>query len=141
LPNLGALLAIAGAACAGPSFHLDAPAAAQTFVDGRRSAPTIRPVPYYGTCVVDALPRLDGARARDFSHTHSRTIVEFREPVTPWLFPLDWPLELLGRVFSAPKVYAVRAELADNPTPLAVGYLPSDLQEIRDRALAARAER
>lgn len=131
------LLLLACCGCAGPQLELAAPEGASVWLDGRQVAAGKRPIPYYGECEVDAFPR----DAEDLDRTWSHTKVAMPEPVTPWLYPLDLPLELLRRVVAGPTTWQVRAELPPNPTPLVVGYQPTDSEPLRQRAKQARLQR
>lgn len=99
----GMALVVAGlAACSAPRWQVDAgPEDTRLFVDGRaRSSRRIEgPIPYYGVVDLAVVPDLD-ARSPDRIplRTH-RAKLAIDEPVTPWIFPFDFVLEMLEAPF------------------------------------------
>ena len=133
------------ASCAGPRLRVESePPSASILLDGEPLRPNKKkkesdvPLPYYGAMVIDAVPPLPRPGApSDLMAT--RRIVRVDEPITPWLFPLDLPLEIVTYPFRADTT-EVRVELDRRP-PLTPGeYLPST-DEVRTRARRAQVER
>jgi hypothetical protein len=161
-----ALLATASlAACKGPALHVQNPERHEVFVDGRRLAPPdpraealarqrrgdepaapegvdVVPYRYYGTTTLDVVPADQGGYA-DFAHRPQRAAVAIDEPVTPWLFPLDFPLELLRRVAlgAEPTTAAVALPVVPPEQRIDLEIAPADATALGDRARAARIRR
>jgi hypothetical protein len=56
---------------------------------------------YYGTSRLDTMPLVrEEHGVPQFEHVPSSEWIEIPEPVSPWLFPIDFPLEVLGRAFT-----------------------------------------
>jgi hypothetical protein len=130
-------------ACTGPALHVANPERHRVFVDGVATAARELPFRYYGTAVWDALPA-DDARGRAVWQTQpTRQHVELPAPVTPWLFPLDFPIELIARaVHGRPDVHTtVAVDAADHAKTLATWMLNLELAAVVQRAKAARATR
>lgn len=130
------------AACAGPRWTVAPPAEAVVFVDGRQAGAgpgpeaISMPLRYYGTTAVDALPAPDP----DFPTAPLRQLTVTDEPASPWLFPLDFPIECVVRLFADTPPVPLAVGLRTNP-PTEVGDEPADLDLIRARAFAARTSR
>jgi hypothetical protein len=141
-----ALFVAALAACRGPSLVIEAqPSDARIFVDGREvgAGRAVLAPTYYGAHRLAAVPPAPGPGPQDASapewRAAERTAV-LREPVTPWLFPLDFPLELLAQLWQGPPD-PVPLEL--EPRPVA-GAPPAEQDALADEpaeiaALRARA--
>ncbi len=125
-------------ACSGPSLsvHADGP----HFVDGQRLERDALPFRYYGTAVVDALPRDDARGRPDWSRSPSRTLAPLPPPAPRWLFPFDLPIELLQRALSGADDRSVTATTEPAGEVVVEGYQP-ELQPLRLRAFAARIDR
>lgn len=135
---LGALLA----GCTGPQLHLVAAGPDRVFVDGVETGATSLPFRYYGTTRWDALPAdVDGFA--DFARQPGSATVPLPAPASGWLFPLDFPLELLSRAVYGRGDTTVHLELSPTPPEqLAVPeILPEAVGELSARARAARSER
>jgi hypothetical protein len=99
------------------------------------------PFRYYGATRWDALPRDLGDNA-DFNHRPTSRIVQLPAPVSPWLFPLDLPLEILSWVVSGPTQHTTTVAVDITPPEQRVGETaPVDLGSFADRARAARSQR
>jgi len=131
------VVAALGAACTGPSLHVDNPGDHPFFVDGVEAKAGTRSFRYYGTTRVDALPAdgKDRMARPDWSHRPTSQMVEVPHPATPWLFPLDLPLELLSRVFHGRGDVTAVVGVEPSATP------PSTATETSNLELAAMAER
>jgi hypothetical protein len=136
------VLAAAVAACTGPSLTIES--RDPTFVDGRRidqgeAAATTLPFRYYGTTLVDTLPR-DQDGAADFQRRPTRAAVVIDEPVTPWIYPFDFLGEVILRVTGShgDQHFTSAARPAPGPTAAPTS---ADLGRLTQRALAARLER
>jgi UDP-N-acetylmuramoylalanine--D-glutamate ligase len=87
------------AACAGPRLAIGRPPdAGACHLDGRVLTAGAVPLPYYGTAVLDAFPAPGDGGPREFERLPARVAVPMPEPTSPWLFPLDLPLEALARL-------------------------------------------
>ncbi|GAB4155151.1 MAG: hypothetical protein Fur0037_23630 [Planctomycetota bacterium] len=128
------------AGCSGTSWVLEAPAGSEVLVDGRREERSILPARYFGTVVVDALPVATGDALGTFTRGPGRRSTMVGEPVSPWLFPLDFLLELAARLFGTTREVRIEASLEDEPERV-VGFPPSGMDQVRGRALAARVLR
>jgi hypothetical protein len=117
------LLAVAAAclpACAEPSWHVGAePAGARLFVDGRHRHPSPQTgkIPYYGTAEIAAVPPVAARDADGHRQAIARGKLVIDEPVTPWLFPLDFVFEM------------ARLPFVDDPVPTLVMTAPPRLDE------------
>ena len=127
------------AACAGPSWTVAPPPDTQVFLDGRREPRLELPARYYGTTTIDAVPTPTPELDR-FTRAPERRLTTHDEPVTPWLFPLDFPLECLVRLFAGTPPLPLDAAVQEN-TPPPTGFLPSEQDLVRARAFAARSAR
>ena len=129
--------------CAVPEIRIHAePEASVPFLDGQALPPVVKdvplPAPYYGTARVGArMPGdLPGRRRRDQT---VEAVLE--EPISPWLFPLDFVLEVLTYPFRGDRYSTyVAIELPERPEILP-GVTPREMPAIRARAEAARRER
>jgi len=136
------LLALAmGTACEGPSVDLTAPADTLVLVDGRATAPGSLPFDHYGTRTLDAVPLAAEGTLAEFARVPARTTVTLEEPVTPWIYPLDLPVEFVLRWAKGTEQAQWQAADAANPQPVAPGKQPADLDGLRQRAMAARSAR
>lgn len=134
--------ALALGACTGPSLQLVDAAADTVFVDGVETGATTLPFRYYGTTRWDALPAdVDGFA--DFERLPGSATVALPAPVSGWLFPLDFPLELAARLLRGRGDVTARIELpATPPDRIALPeILPETIGAMSARARAARSER
>jgi hypothetical protein len=136
------LFAGSGAGCTGPGTHIDNPAGHVCFVDGRHETATDLPFRYYGTSRVDALPA-DTKGRPDWDRQPASQVVEHPAPASPWLFPLDFPIELVRRVWSGREDRTVVIELAPTPPEQRVlpEVRPTGLDAVEERARQARIAR
>ncbi len=120
------------AACTGPSLHVDNPSRHDVFVDGVATPAAVVPFRYYGTFAIDTLPadRADGKP--DWDHRATRALVPVPAPVSGWLFPLDFPLELADRLLHGRR---------DRTVPVAVDRAAAAGEQLTAEALAATAAR
>ena len=126
--------------CAGPSLEVATdPADAELFVDGRLTAAG-EPLPfrYYGDILLHAEPPMEDG---EFRHLGLRQTVSVSEPVTPWVFPLDFLAEVIMRPFTGAEDQSVTLGLSENPTRVLEGLEPAGAQGIRARSFRARADR
>ena len=154
------LLAAAAAACntPGPRLRLENPERHAVFLDGRRVATERAPdaarapdalpdgvaeVPfrYYGATRWDVLPTVsedDGVPR--FDRAPQSAVVALPPPANPWLFPLDFPLELIRRTWSGRRDVVVEVRAA--PKEPLQGEIPQEtFGELSARARAARGAR
>ncbi|MEO6596242.1 MAG: hypothetical protein ABIP94_15950 [Planctomycetota bacterium] len=135
------LAALAAAACTGPSLHIDNPDAHRVFIDGvEQTTPELK-FRYYGTTRWDAQPAPEDGRP-DWSLQPASELVAVPEPASPWLFPLDFPLELLRRaVRGREDTTAAIALPATPPEQLLSAEAAPSLLQVTERALQARISR
>jgi hypothetical protein len=122
------------AACAGPRIRVDSiPAPATLYVNGHVAGRTPKRMlaPYYGGYRLEAqLDRPEPSGARNADAT-----VELAEPVTPWIFPLDFLVEALLAPFSDRELQ-VSLPLLRNEDALAPAQGGQDALLERARSLA-----
>lgn len=140
---LAALLAVLACApaCTGPAMHIDNPDHHRVFVDGFEQRASDLPFRYYGTSRWDAQPAPKDGRP-DWSLQPASGAVPIPAPAPMWLFPFDFPLELVQRALHGRQDVAAVIQLP--PTPpgerMDVEATPN-LVQITERALQARIER
>ncbi len=105
------------------------------FVDGARVPTPSLPFRYYGVARWDALPKDNDGRA-DWDHVPTSEPFVIRPPASPWLFPLDLPLELLARAASGRPDTTI--EIAVRPRP-ADPRSEREFTNAESTAVAARA--
>lgn len=133
------------AGCANPRIAITVdPPDSLVFVDSRsvpRSADgsTVLPLSYYGTMSVSGRQaKSDNEFIVLFDQTKKVTV---DEPFSPWLFPLDFLLEVATYPFQdSDYIHSVHIELADRP-PIVDRATPENLQPIRARAKRALLDR
>lgn len=141
--RLVAVLATVAGACTGPTLRVENPGGHPLFLDGLAAKPGTKPFRYYGTTRWDALPA-DLPKGRpDWQHRPTSQHVAVPPPVSPWIFPLDFPLELLVRLANgradATTVVAVEPVAPDPRTETEIANL--ELAALTQRALQARVAR
>jgi hypothetical protein len=142
-------------ACTGPATVLHNPDGHRVFVDGVEVA---APKPgkdtdlppgeqrlrfrYYGTSRWDAAPAdVDGRP--DWDLQPASAPIELAAPVSPWLFPLDFPLEIARRAFVGRGDHQAAIVLPETPADLIVPaeVPPSGLGQLLERGETARIQR
>lgn len=139
---LAVVCAALGAGCTGPSTYLDNPGNHPVYVDGQAEPRTELPFRYYGTRQFDVVPA-DEARGADFGRRPERRAVVMPPPASLWLFPLDFPLELIQWVFvgqNEPTVVIAPPEVPSEER-LSPDFKPVGLELVTERALQARISR
>jgi hypothetical protein len=151
--GLSLLCALLFASCQGPSLTVERPPApeqdAACYLDGLLvppdakdpARPQRRPLPYYGTVAVDAVPAVRPVDGEQFAYMPARTAVAVAEPITPWVFPLDFFAEIAVRLATGIEDHRVQAAVAPNPAPAVTGFTSSGSEGLRQRALQARTQR
>ena len=141
-PTAVALGLLAFAACTGPATHIHNPDGHRVFVDGLETAKTELPFRYYGTSRWDATPVDKGGRP-DWNLLPASQAIDLPPPVTPWIFPLDLPLELAHRAFSGREDSNTTIRLPVTPAEMQIEAeaRPPDLGHFTARALQARVLR
>ena len=145
---LCALAALTGG-CAGPTLQIDNPAQHAVFVDGRQEAGRELPFRYYGTTAIDALPadlpvapaQPDHPPRADLSQQPTRQLVVTAPPSSPWLFPLDLPLELVAWLWRGQPPAQAAITLQPAPAAGSPEVRPQGETELVERATAARIQR
>ena len=144
---LGALplaAVLATTACRGPNLVLNVDTQpVRLAADGgiQPVAPIVLPFRYYGVTELQAWPTDEAAgrfaKARRVQH------VEVLEPVTPWIFPFDFPAECLIRLFGGEGMddQTVLVSLPDNPVRVVERVVPPETEGVRARSAAARIAR
>jgi hypothetical protein len=142
-PTLGgALCALLAAGCSGPTTYVENPDSNPFYVDGRAESRTELPFRYYGTSQIDMVPA-DGPRGPDFGRRTERRAVAMPLPASPWLFPLDFPIELVSWLFAGqtePTVTIEPPQIAPKDR-VSADYKPVGLELVTERALQARISR
>ena len=131
-----------GLGCTGPGLHIHNPSGHACFVDGHSETGPDLPFRYYGASRVDALPADVNGRP-DWDLTPASQVVEHGAPASPWLFPLDFPIELVHRAWSGRQDRTVVIELPATPPEQRVlpEVKPTGLDAVGERALQARIAR
>jgi|GEM_PF-5772197 len=146
------VLAAFGAACRapGPELAIENPDGERVFIDGRLvlgqggdddATTAVLPFRYYGATRWDVLPNLREANGIPvFDKRPASVEVELPPPSSPWLFPLDFPLELINRLFDGPNDARITAKAKDAPRVMDA-ISQEAVNELSERARAARSER
>ncbi|MBL8749465.1 MAG: hypothetical protein JNK78_09920 [Planctomycetes bacterium] len=91
------LLACLTGACSGPATIVRNPAGHRVFVDGAAVAEPELPFRYYGTGRWSALPADREHDEPNWSLQVAGGTIDQPAPASPWLFPLDFPIEVVRR--------------------------------------------
>ena len=145
---LGPVCALLAPACRGPALQLRNTSAElganhRTFVDGIEQHTEILPFRYYGTTRWDALPaeQLENG-IPTFAFRPASGRVTIAPPASLWLFPIDFPIELVDYLLHGPRDRSVAVAVLANERGNPAGEIaPADVGTLRDRALRARTER
>lgn len=134
-----AAVSLVVAACGVPRLRVETPdAEAPVYLDGRLAGHgrVDTQAAYYGRVEIEVAPPKDAP----LSTLAARALVAVDEPVTPWIFPLDLPVEWLRWMLEGP--VSVRARLAlRRRTPPVEGVVPPEVFQLRRRARNALLER
>lgn len=146
------VLAALGGACrsAGPTLTVKNPSGHAVYIDGRQvldgrgdpaEADLELPFRYYGATRCDVIPRVDERDGVPIFDQRIRSFpVALPPPASPWLFPLDLPLEAIDRLLHGRRDVVITA--AARPRDRMEGSIPQEqLGELSARARAARSER
>ena len=114
------------------------------FVDGMATSEPMLPFRYYGVSRWDALPVDTQANGRpSWALQPGSGAIELPPPASPWLFPLDLPLELARRIVFGRE--DVTATIVLPPTPadqrIDAEVAPTGQSGLVDRAQKARTSR
>ncbi|MCA8965421.1 MAG: hypothetical protein H6838_11345 [Planctomycetes bacterium] len=84
-----------------------------------------------------------GATRPDWDLQPASQAIELPPPVSPWLFPLDFPLELLGWALGGQDDFTTTVELPATPVEErpSAEFRPVELDRVAERARQARASR
>lgn len=140
----GLLLLTLGTACTGPQLHIQNPGEHEVYVDGNRSGQGTIAFRYYGTTRWDMLPVIPEENGIPrFQYQQRSELVEVPAPSSPWLFPLDFPLEILNRIWSGKADQFVTIAAPEKPPEQRIDQqIPrEDIAKLSARALAARNQR
>jgi hypothetical protein len=139
--SLAAWFVLAAAGCRGPEIRLDNPERHTCYLDGQRESRGVVPFRFYGQSRLDTVPA-DLPGHPDWHHVPTRQALVLEPPASPWLFPLDFLVEVVSRTFAGPGDLATVVAVAEDPArPIDPAYPPSNLGDLNRRARAARAER
>ena len=146
LGTAAAMGAIASSGCSGPQLHVANPRLDDLYVDGRAlpaAAEGTLHFRYYGTVRWRALPHDDGESLPDFRRRPAAGEVQVTPPVSQWLFPFDFPAELVHRLFAGTGDQTLVVELpeADRREGTDQEISPDALGALRQRAELARTAR
>ena len=139
---LSALVLWSLGACAAPQVTITTePPESRLFVDGREAAASqvTMPLPYYGTLGATALRKRPPDQA-DAPIAVVRADLPLEEPVSPWLFPLDFVLEVASAPFRESRHDFV-IEVPEPVRAIVPGLESPRLEELRLRAAQARVHR
>ena len=140
---VAALTALLASACTGPQTAIENPAGHRVFLDG--SAVTTETVPfrYYGESRWDALPADRPNGEPDWSTQPSSQPIVLPPPASPWLFPLDFPLEMLRRVVRGREDVTTQITLPTTPPNERIEseVAPTGQVDLVERAVRARLAR
>lgn len=134
-PAACALVGLALCSCTGPRLLVEDRGKHDVFLDGRRIYDDEVKFRYYGTTRWDALPA-DRDGALDWTLRPASQEVAITPPAPPWLFPLDFPLEMLVWTFGGGGDTTTRIVL---PTTDAQRRAESELGNAQLAAMAERA--
>ena len=139
LLSVGLLVAVG---CKGPMLHVDNPDRHPTYVDGVATTAPSLPFRYYGTTRWDALPA-DRDGEADWTRQPASKLVTIEPPISPLLFPLDLPLQLVRWTFRGREDARTLVELPATPKEqLAENELANtELSALVERARTARVTR
>jgi len=140
---LPALVALFASACVGPRTEIDNPAGHRVFLDGTAVNDESVPFRYYGESRWDALPADRPGGDPDWSQQPSSQPILLPPPASPWLFPLDLPLETLRRVVYGREDVTARITLAPTPANERIEseVAPTGQVDLVQRAVRARLAR
>ncbi|MBL8729929.1 MAG: hypothetical protein JNM25_15995 [Planctomycetes bacterium] len=143
-------------ACSGPATILHNPDGHRVFVDGRevpRPSPRTAtraaaaggqqlPFRYYGISRWDAVPA-DVDDLPDWDLQPASAAIDLAPPVSMWLFPLDFPLEVARRALVGSEDHPVAIVLPPTPPEQIVPteVPPAGLGQLLERAETARSRR
>jgi hypothetical protein len=131
-------------ACTGPQLRIENPDDHLVFVDGQRTTNESMPFRYYGTSRWATLPRIpevNGVPEFD-RNPHSETVA-ITAPSSPWLFPLDFPLEAMRWIFFGQEEQSVTVSAPKKTSEQRVGQqiAGEKLSQLSARARQARITR
>ena len=133
-------LCLLATGCSGPSLSVTTEPDATLLVDGRVT-PQDEPITfeYYGERLLQAEPQT--AEHERFRYLRAERSVTVSEPVTPWVFPFDFLVELIIQPFGGAADQAVTLQLPENPSQVLQGVEPPGAEEARARGMRARVAR
>lgn len=111
-PATCALVGLAVCSCTGPRLLVEDRGKHDVFLDGRRIYDDEIKFRYYGTTRWDALPA-DRDGALDWTLRPASQEVAITPPAPAWLFPLDFPLEMLAWTFGSARPTTVSTTLRE----------------------------
>ena len=128
------------AGCRGPSLSVTTEPDATLLVDGRVT-PQDEPITfaYYGERLLQAEPEAE--EHERFRYLRAERSLTVSEPVTPWVFPFDFLVEVITQPFAGTAHQSVTLQLPENPNRVLQGVEPPGAEEVRARGVRARVER
>jgi hypothetical protein len=143
--GLALILALAGStSCAGPQLHINNPGEHHVLIDGKRTDAESLPFRYYGTTRWATLPRIPKTNGvPDFDRNPHSETVEIAAPSSPWLFPFDFPLEVMHWMFLGQADQVVTVTSPKKPPEQRIGQqiAGEKLSQLSTRARQARIAR
>jgi len=141
---LGLAIALATTACEGPQLHVHNPDDHAVFLDGKRVYDETVEFRFYGTSRFDTLPLIaEEHGVPRFEHTPSSEQIDIPQPFSPWLFPLDFPLEVIDRMFAGRRDQTVTIVAKEKPLEerITVEIPQEELGRLSARGRQARVTR
>ena len=134
---------LVGAACQGPALHVVNEGGHRVFVDGVETDEPTLPFRYYGATRWDALPIEPDERGLPrFALSPASGTVRVPPPASPWLFPLDLPVELVVRLLHGRRDATANVELSPRTDATSDREIPTaELGALSGRARTARVAR
>jgi hypothetical protein len=137
---------LAAFACTGPKVHVENPHAHAVFVDGVATTATTLPFRYYGVSRWDALPAdvalAPGRRLEpDWEHRPTSRAIPLPPPAPGWLFPLDFPLEIVLRALRGREDTTATVHVEPAGEAVAPDLRNAEFAAVARRAKAARSAR
>ena len=143
--GLTLILALATtSACTAPQLRIANPDEHLVFLDGIHTTSESIPFRYYGTSRWATLPRIPEVNGvPDFDRNPYSEAITVTAPSSPWLFPLDFPLEAMHWMFFGHEEQSVTVSAPKKSSDQRVGQqiAGEKLSQLSARARQARITR